>query len=208
LSIPDLTLEYRLREAGVSSVAGVDEAGRGALAGPVVAAAVVLPVHRFDLGSSLNGVRDSKQMTSAEREFWYQRIIHVASSIGLGHASAEEIDKLGILPCTKLAMKRAIEVLPHPPAHILLDHVSLENVDLPQTSITRGDSLVLSIAAASVIAKVTRDRTMLELHALYPSYHMARHKGYATATHLAIVREIGPSPIHRKTYAPVAASQT
>jgi ribonuclease HII len=84
-------------------------------------------------------VRDSKQMTSAEREFWYQRIIHVASSIGLGHASAEEIDKLGILPCTKLAMKRAIEVLPHPPAHILLDHVSLENVDLPQTSITRRD---------------------------------------------------------------------
>ena len=169
-------------------------------------AAVTLPVHRFDLSSSLGGVRDSKQMRAAEREFWYQRIARVATSIGVGQASVEEIDSRGILPSTKLAMQRAIKALTHPPGHLLLDHIALEDVDLPQTSITRGDSLVLSIAAASVIAKVTRDRTMLELHSLYPKYEMARHKGYATRSHLAIVKEIGPTPIHRKSFAPIAAA--
>lgn len=208
MSIPDLTYEYKLRAAGVSSIAGIDEAGRGALAGPVVAAAVTLPIHRFDLGSSLNGVRDSKQMRATEREYWYERILQTAIAVGIGQASVEQIDTLGILPCTKLAMRRAVEALPHPPGHLLLDHLSLEAVDLPQTSITRGDSLVLSIAAASVVAKVTRDRTMLELHSLYPSYQLARHKGYATAAHLALVKSVGPSPIHRKSYAPVAAAQS
>jgi ribonuclease HII len=166
----------------------------------------MLPLHRFDLSYALEGVRDSKQMQAEERDFWYQCILKAALSIGVGQASVEEIDQIGILPSTKLAMTRSIGALPHPPSHLLLDHLALEDVNLPQTSITRGDSLVLSIAAASVVAKVTRDGTMLELHSLYPSYGMASHKGYATTSHLAVIKQIGPAAIHRKSYAPIAAA--
>lgn len=206
MALPDLTHEYQLRAAGCAYVAGIDEAGRGALAGPVVAAAVTLPLHRFDLSCTLRGVRDSKQMQPRERESWYQRLLHIASAIGIGQASVKEIDTMGILPATKLAMGRAIEALPQLPAHLLLDHLALDQVDLPQTSITRGDSRVLSISAASVVAKVTRDRTMLELDALYPGFGLATHKGYATSAHLAAVERLGPSPVHRKTFSPVAES--
>ncbi len=200
---PSLEAERRLWALGYFYVAGLDEAGRGPWAGPVVAAAVVLPSGREDLEEALAGVDDSKRLSASARERLYERIQSIALGVGVGMASHEEIDAMGIVPATRLAMRRALAALPHMPDYLLLDHLRLPEVNIPQESFTRGDSRVLSIAAASIIAKVTRDRIMEELDARYPGYGFAQHKGYGTAAHRQALARLGPSPIHRRTWAPV-----
>jgi ribonuclease HII len=187
---------------GYSFIAGVDEAGRGCLAGPVVAAAVILPPDA-DSATCLMGVRDSKQMTAQARERFYEVIMRYALAIGVGMGSVELIDERNILQATKYAMSVAIAQLSIPPQALLLDALHLPDLPLPQRSIIKGDTCCLSIAAASVIAKVTRDRLMIQLHEQYPAYGFAQHKGYGTEAHLAALREHGVTPIHRKSFAPV-----
>ena len=201
---PDTTHELALFSEGYSFIAGVDEAGRGALAGPVVAAAVVLPLERFDLTSILSNVRDSKQLDAAARERCNERIRAVAVTVGMGEASAREVDELGLLPATRAAMRRAVEALSPPPSYLLIDHILVPELeDIGQRPITRGDQSVLSIAAASVIAKVWRDRLMGELSGQFASYGFERHKGYGTAQHREALARLGPCPEHRRSYAPV-----
>jgi ribonuclease HII len=202
---PDLAFEFALQQGGCVHVAGIDEAGRGAWAGPVVAAAVVLPLDRFDLASLLDGVRDSKAMTPNQRQKWASCITRVALSVGIGRASHEEVDQLGLITATRSAMARALTDLCILPEHLLIDHLLIPEIPLPQTALTHGDSRALSIAAASVLAKVSRDRTMIRLDEDYPGYGFAHHKGYGTARHRAALQSLGPCPIHRRTYAPVAA---
>lgn len=187
---------------GYSFIAGVDEAGRGCLAGPVVAAAVILPPDA-DSATCLMGVRDSKQMTPPAREHFYEVIMQYALAIGVGMGSVELIDERNILQATKYAMYVAIAQLSIPPQALLLDALHLPDLALPQRSIIKGDTCCLSIAAASVIAKVTRDRLMIQLHEQYPAYGFAQHKGYGTEAHLAALREHGVTAIHRKSFAPV-----
>ena len=201
---PDLAIEFELLHDGCVRIAGLDEAGRGAWAGPVIAAAVILPLQRFNLVWSLEGVRDSKQMTPTQREIWASRIYQVALTVGIGVAAAEEVDRLGLIAATREAMKRALTDLHEPPEHLLIDHLRLPEVAFPQTALTRGDSRVLSIAAASVIAKVTRDHAMVTLDASFPEYGFARNKGYGTAEHRTALKRLGPCPFHRFTYTPVA----
>lgn len=199
---PDLAFEAPLWSAGVRRVCGIDEAGRGALAGPVVAAALILPANPT-LVRDLDGVRDSKQMTSGQREMWDRRLRRLARDWALGSASAQEIDTLGILPATCLAARRALEALRQPPDHLLIDHLLLPEISFPQTALTKGDARSLSIAAASVLAKVARDETMRELDVSFPDYGFAAHKGYATRAHRAHLARRGPSPVHRRTFAPL-----
>jgi ribonuclease HII len=184
-------------------VAGLDEVGRGALAGPLVAAAVVLPLERRQLKRALAGVRDSKQMTEAQRRRWAERVRKVATAAALGVASAAEVDAIGPLAATRLAMERALADLPLAPRHLLLDHIALPGVLVPQTSITHGDALILSIAAASIIAKVWRDEVMCAYAEDFPAYGFEHHKGYGTPEHLAALDQHGPSPIHRRTFHPM-----
>jgi ribonuclease HII len=199
---PTLEEEMALLRQGYSFIAGVDEAGRGCLAGPVVAAAVMLPPGA-DSSLCLEGVRDSKQMTALARERLYDVIKQHALAVGVGFGSVELIDERNILQATKHAMRMAITQLLPPPQALLLDALFLPDLALLQRSIIKGDACCLSIAAASVIAKVTRDRLMIELHAQYPAYGFAQHKGYGTEAHLAALREYGATPIHRKSFAPV-----
>lgn len=186
-------------------IAGLDEAGRGAWAGPLVAAAVILPVERSDLLDRLCGVRDSKQMTPLQRLWWVERIAEVACCVGIGESSPSEVDELGPLAATRLAMSRALDALPCSPDHLVIDHLTLPEIPIPQTPITHGDARVLSIAAASVVAKVARDQWMASLETFYPGYGLARHKGYGTAMHRSALERLGPCAIHRLSYAPVAA---
>lgn len=192
-----------LLSQGYSFIAGLDEAGRGCLAGPVVAAAVILPLDDSTCAAYLSGVRDSKQLTAHARESLYDVIMHYALAVGVGMGSVELIDERNILQATKFAMRSAIEQLSIPPHALLLDALLLRDVPLPQRSIIKGDARCLSIAAASIIAKVTRDRLMLQLDQQYPAYGFAQHKGYGTEAHLAALRAHGASPIHRQTFAPV-----
>jgi ribonuclease HII len=185
--------------------AGVDEAGRGAWAGPVSAAAVILPADPY-IRVSLSGVRDSKQMTPRERGIWAEIIMRKALTWSVATASSHEIDNLGILPATRLAMSRAISQLTPAPDHLLIDAVRLPEVTIPQTSLIKGDSLVLSIAAASVLAKTYRDGLMLDLDRDFPFYGFARHKGYGTMVHQQTLTEYGPCPEHRFSYTPVRAA--
>jgi ribonuclease HII len=202
---PDLVLERQLRKEGFASIAGLDEAGRGAWAGPLTAAAVILPLERPDLAEILHGVRDSKQMTPAQRFRWAGAIREVAVAIGVGHCLPEEVDDLGPLVATRLAMERALAGLSLVPEHLLIDYLRLPEVSLPQTSLPQGDARVLSIAAASVIAKVTRDQWMVSLEEAYPGYGFARHKGYGTPEHRGALALLGPCPLHRMSFAPVAS---
>lgn len=197
---PDLSFEQALWSAGVKLVAGIDEAGRGPLAGPVAAAAVILP-DDLQVVDQLHGVRDSKQLTPKNRQSARQRIIDYALTWGVGFASSQEIDELGILPATHLAAKRALEQLRIAPEHLLLDCLFLRETALPQTSLIKGDRRSLSIAAASVLAKTARDALMLALDAQYPGYGLAKHKGYGTLAHRQAIRSLGPSPIHRQSFA-------
>ncbi|RMG95587.1 MAG: ribonuclease HII [Chloroflexi bacterium] len=185
-------------------IAGLDEAGRGALAGPVVAAAVILPLTRPDQLALLNKVNDSKQLTARTREKLYQLIVAQAVAWGVGIVAAEVIDRIGILPATREAMRTAVSQLAPAPDYLLIDgRIRLRNLPTPQQAVIRGDSLSLSIAAASIIAKVTRDQIMTELDKNYPQYGFARHKGYGTAHHLATLAQHGPSPVHRFSFAPL-----
>lgn len=200
---PDIRLEKALWQAGLDVVAGLDEAGRGAWAGPLVAAAVVLPPRRRDVVASLAGVRDSKQMTPRQREWWEQRI-RATAAVATGVASVIEVDRYGPLDATRLAMVRALEALNRRVDFLLIDHLRLPESELPQAGLPAGDAQVLSIAAASVVAKVMRDRMMEDLAQLYPEYGFAVHKGYGTRQHWEALRRLGPCPIHRTSYVPVA----
>lgn len=199
---PNLDLERALWANGALWVAGIDEAGRGALAGPVAAGAVILPqITNFTL--ELRGVRDSKKMTPAQRDVWAQVIRESAVTYGVGLAFAGEIDAFGILPATKLACVRAIEALSVIPDHLLLDYLVLSDLEIPQTSLPKGDAISLSIAAASVLAKTTRDAILCELEWQYPDYGFADHKGYGTAVHRDAIANLGPTPEHRMSFAPL-----
>ncbi len=201
LQSPSFAEETILAAQGYRYIAGIDEVGRGALAGPVAAAAVILP-HRVD-APWLNLVKDSKQLSPARREFLFHRIRKIALATGIGMASHEVIDSQGIVRATQLAMKLAIAQLSPSPDTLLIDYVKLPEVKLPQKSIIHGDSLCFSIACASIIAKVTRDRLMVELNAVYPGYGLAKHKGYCTEEHCSCLYQLGPSPIHRQSFKPV-----
>ena len=196
---PTEEFEQEARRCGYRRIAGVDEAGRGPLAGPVVAAAVILPVR-----CRLAGIDDSKQLSAGERERLYTAIRDRAVGVGVGSATPEEIDRVNILEATRLAMGRAVAAISPAPDFLLIDAVSLLHLDLPVRSIIKGDALSLSIAAASIVAKVTRDRLMAEYHQRYPQYNFLSHKGYGTEEHLECLALYGPCPIHRLTFAPVA----
>ncbi len=216
----DLAFEYALRAQGHEHIAGLDEAGRGAWAGPVMAAAVVLPLDRFDLASALEGVDDSKALTPALREDLLERICRVAVAVGVGSAGPDEIDAIGIVPATRLAMRCALESLsensrtgglsplsgarPVRPTHLLIDYLPLPESGLPCTALVKGDARSLSIAAASIVAKVSRDRLMRALDEMYPHYGFGAHKGYGTVLHRRALERLGPSPIHRRSFRPVA----
>ena len=193
-----LVEEQKLWQKGFLLIAGIDEAGRGPLAGPVVAAACILP-SRFELP----GLNDSKMLTESKREKLFAQIQSQAIDFGIGSAESAEIDALNILQATKLAMKRAVESLTIRPHCLLIDALSLPSVNLPQFPLIHGDRLSASIAAASILAKVTRDRLMTELDSLYPEYTFAKNKGYGTSEHMKVLRRLGPCPLHRKSFAPV-----
>lgn len=198
-----LKYERELYTQGVDAIAGIDEAGRGPLAGPVVAAAVILPreFHHPVL-------TDSKKLKESVREALFEELTANPEIVrGISIVEPQEIDEINILRATHEAMRRAVAALPCPPQHVLIDGLPVSPFPVAQTALVKGDSKSFSIAAASILAKVTRDRIMLEMEALYPQYGFARHKGYATAGHLAALLAHGPSPIHRRSFAPVRAIQ-
>lgn len=184
-----------LREKGFVRIAGLDEAGRGPLAGPVVAAAVV-----FSKCIKIKGLRDSKKVPEKEREFLYEEIARLSADIGIGIVGHEEIDRLNILRATRLAMRFAVENLSNSPDLLVIDAVSLPLVRIKQFSMIKGESISASIAAASIAAKCERDKIMLEYHRQFPHYNFDRNKGYATKDHLDMIRIYGPCPIHRKSF--------
>lgn len=192
-------LEYRLEQeqndAGYKTVCGVDEAGRGPLCGPVVAAACILP-----MGLVIEGLNDSKKLTSKKRDALYDYICENAISYCIAEASVAEIDELNILEATLLAMRRAIDGLSVPADFALIDGNVARDFQIPARAIVKGDATSPSIAAASILAKVTRDRQCEELDRMYPQYGIAKHKGYGTKMHMDALREHGPSPIHRKQF--------
>jgi len=200
---PDLSVERRLWASGYTRVAGLDEAGRGAWAGPVVAAAVVLSPAEPDLLARLAPVRDSKLLTPLQRERCYALILDTALACSAAAVSSAEIDRIGIVPATRRAMALAVARCCPLPDHLLIDALPLPEVDLPQYVTPKGDLLHLSISAASVIAKVTRDRMMVGLDARLVGYGLARHKGYGTASHRDALHLLGVSREHRRSYAPV-----
>ena len=198
--IPHHKEEAALLAAGYSLIAGLDEVGRGPIAGPVVAGAVILgaPSRR----PWMRGIRDSKALTRLRREALAPVIEREALGARVGVSSVEEIDRLGIVKATRTAMVRALDSLIPAPEHLLLDAFPLPDVDLPQTAIVKGDATCLSIAAASIVAKVARDRMMDEAGERYPGYGFSTNKGYATPDHLRAIEELGPCPIHRLTFSP------
>jgi len=197
LNSPGTEYEDRLRAQGYKVIAGVDEAGRGPLAGPVVAVAVTLPE-----GYALPGIQDSKRLTSKARERLYNSLVsEVRYAVGI--RSPEEIDRLNILRATHDAMRDAVHTLVPRPEHVLVDGLRVANLDWEHTAVIGGDRLSISIAAASIIAKVIRDRIMIELDQRFPEYGFARHKGYATREHLCALERLGPCPVHRFSFAPV-----
>ena len=187
------------RESGYSRIAGIDEAGRGPLAGPVVAAAVILPLH-----FAPDGVRDSKKLSPLQRDDAYERIMLEAEVVGVGVSDTEEIDRINILQATYKAMRAAIAALQSGLDYVLVDGRAIPDLPIPQQGIPHGDALSLSIGAASIVAKVTRDRIMQEMDTQYPGYGFARHKGYCTAEHIEAICRQGVCEIHRKSFAPIA----
>jgi ribonuclease HII len=197
----DLRYERKLWQSGMQAVAGVDEAGVGPMAGPVVAAAVIFAPEAF-----IKGVHDSKQVPAPMREELYEAITGRALAFAIGIAQVDEIDRLNIYHATLAASVRAVEGLRVKPEHVLVDGRPLRALTIPQTHIVGGDRKSFCIAAASIIAKVTRDRLMREYDTHYPGYGFAQHKGYCTAVHLEAIGRLGPSPIHRTSFAPVSAA--
>src|SRR5512136_760434 len=198
---PTLDRELHLIRSGHALVAGIDEAGRGAWAGPVVAAAVIINLLE---ARSLREVNDSKQLSPLRRDVLYQVIVDQCVAYGIGQGSVEEIDSIGILPATRLAMTRAVAALSPQPDALIIDAVRLPAVQKPQAVFNFADSISLSVAAASILAKVTRDRLMIEWDAQYPIYRFARHKGYGTQIHRAALQSAGPCDIHRKSFRPIS----
>jgi len=203
---PDLCQEWALYRQGYTRIAGVDEVGRGPWAGPVYAAAVVLPLETPDLCERLAGVCDSKCLSPAVRETLAPRIWELALAVGLGSSSAAEIDACGIVEATRRAMMRAVEALPGGADALLIDHLRLPALGLPQVALPKADARCLSVAAASIVAKVERDRLMCRLDGEYPGYGFAAHKGYGTLAHRRALARLGPSPIHRMSWAPLRAA--
>lgn len=198
---PTSDRERELRFQGYGLIAGIDEVGRGAIAGPVVAAAVILPLE-VDL-PWLSLVRDSKQLSPRKRENLFELMQRSSITMGIGMVPHTGVDETGIVKATQMAMGRAVEHLACPPDFLLIDALALPETPLPQWSLIRGDQLSLSIACASIVAKVSRDRYMVELDSSYPGYGLARHKGYPTRGHLLNLQQLGLSPIHRQSFAPV-----
>jgi ribonuclease HII len=190
-----LRFEKAAYSNGFTCVAGIDEAGRGPLAGPVIAAAVILPA-----GLLMDGVDDSKKLTPDKREKTFEVIMAQALAVGVGIMSPAEIDRINILQATRSAMLAAVQQLSLRPDYLLIDGISTIDSAVSQKTIKKGDSLSLSIAAASIVAKVTRDRLMIEMDTEFPGYGFAGHKGYGSAAHLDAIRRLGPSPIHRLTF--------
>ena len=188
--------ETELYNNGINFIAGIDEVGRGPLVGPVVTAAVILPKDFYD-----ERINDSKKLTEKKRELLYDVIMENAISVGIGISSEDVIDEINILNATKRAMLEAVNNLSVKPEHLLIDAVKL-NTDIPQTSIIKGDAKSESIAAASIIAKVTRDRMMIELDKIHPEYDFKHNKGYGTKKHIEAIRKYGIIKEHRKTFAP------
>lgn len=193
-----LNYEKELYGQGITLIGGVDEAGRGPLVGPVVAACVILPVNY-----ELEGLNDSKQLSEKKRDLLFDIIMKDAISVGVGIVEADMIDKINILEASRLAMKLAIENMDVKPEFVLSDAMKLNNIDIPYKDIVHGDALSLSIAAGSVIAKVTRDRMLYELDKEYPEYGFAKHKGYPTKAHLEAIKKYGLIDGYRKSYGPV-----
>lgn len=189
--------EKKFRKEGFRRIAGVDEAGRGPLAGPVVAAAVILPRDK-----KIRGLNDSKQLTRAERESLFVRILEHAET-GIGLVPEKTIDEVNIYQASRMAMKRAIEDLPSPPDTVLVDGIMHLEASCPATDIIHGDALSASIAAASIVAKVTRDHIMMAYHELAPQFSFHIHKGYGTEEHLRALKEFGPSEFHRRSFRPI-----
>lgn len=187
--------ERALFSYGFRNICGIDEAGRGPLAGPVVAAAVILPP-----GCSLPGLRDSKKLTPGQRAVLFEKITQKARSIGVGIVDNNKIDEINILRATILAMQKSVDQMELKPDYLLIDALKLPDYGGDQQAIIHGDLLSMSIAAASVIAKVTRDRMMCEYHEVFPEYKFNIHKGYGTAGHLHEIKKRGPCPLHRKTF--------
>lgn len=190
-----LRYENDAHQSGYRAIAGTDEAGRGPLAGPVVAAAVILHP-----GQAIPGVTDSKKLTERQRERLYPIIMAEARAVGIGICDHNEIDRMNILRASLEAMRRAVAALPVAADYLLVDGSFTIPLEIPQLAVIKGDSLSLSIAAASIIAKVTRDQLMVEFDSLYPGYGFAGHKGYPSASHRAVIARIGPCPIHRKSF--------
>lgn len=201
-----LAFERELLLQGITQIAGVDEAGRGPLAGPVVAAAVVFPESwlRDGLPEMLRGLNDSKQLSANQREDFFTILTSSAEvRFAIAEADAGRIDAINILQATHVAMNESLAALKPPPQHALVDGTRVKTLRFPQTAIVKGDARSYSIAAASVLAKVTRDRAMLEYHERWPAYGFAEHKGYGTPQHLAAIAAHGPCPIHRRSFAPI-----
>ncbi len=200
-TIPSFVEEANLASQGYRSIAGLDEVGRGALAGPVVAAAVILP--RRLKAPWMEQVRDSKLLTPKKREYLYFHVREVAISIGVGIVSHEVIDAKNIVRATQLAMMQAIAQLSPSADSLLIDYLRLPGVSLPQKGIVNGDQLCFSIACASIVAKVSRDHLMIEKDRLYPGYALSQNKGYWTEKHVTGLERLGPSPIHRRSFQPI-----
>jgi ribonuclease HII len=183
------------REKGFARIAGIDEAGRGTLAGPVVAAAVILGKN-----IRIDRLRDSKKVPEKEREILFHKIQGSSTDIGIGIVGPEEIDRLNILRAARLSMQLAVKDLTTPPDILIIDAVSLPSIPIRQISPVKGESISASVAAASIIAKFVRDKIMLDYHHQYPNYNFKKHKGYSTKEHLAMLRLYGPCPIHRKSF--------
>ena len=198
---PHTFFETKLWNSGLLHIAGLDEAGRGALAGPVAVGAVILPNDKTLLASTLGGVRDSKQMTPLARESLAPRIKEIALTWSVGFASSDEIDLQGIVRATRLAAIRALHQFSIDPQYLLTDfRLELPQLDISQTSLVKGDARCLSIACASVLAKTERDALMRELDSRYPKYGLGKHKGYGTQAHRSAMKRFGYSPIHRKSF--------
>lgn len=190
-----LLIEESLYDEGYEYICGVDEAGRGPLCGPVVAAAVILPKH-----GCIEGVNDSKKISEKKREKLYDDIMNVAIAVGIGISDVDVIEKVNILNATKIAMKKAIESLSIKPDYVLIDGNQKIDIDILQETVVSGDAKSESIASASIIAKVTRDRMLRKFDEMYPEYGFAKHKGYGTKAHIEAIKKYGLTPIHRKSF--------
>ena len=195
-------IEELLRNAGISPLAGVDEAGRGPCAGPLLVAAVIL---KDSFAPELSEVRDSKEVSEKKREELFELIMSIAESVSIIRVSVSDIDERGVHAANLDGMRRAVKGLSIEPAYVLTDGYAIEGLAVPNVAVWKGDQVVTAISAASIIAKVTRDREMIELDKKYPQYGFAQHKGYITAAHTAALKEHGPSPEHRTSFSNIAA---